>query len=230
MKILYIIPPSEWKTQWWISWVEKLSFELKKPLDILKWVTEKDLKCSGKRFEEAKFLHQKIFSWEVLELMPAIERYSGVMYSAIHYNWMHSESQKYFDTYFLIISWLYGLLRTQDFIANYKLPVEAKWIIEHWRYILPEVLQMFEVDFIIDLLPISYKKMIDWKSIQTKRVEIEFLSSKNWKISKLAHWVKKAKGEYIKNICNNTPNSIEDFPWNLRKLSEQHWIIEVYTE
>ena len=228
MKIFYLIPPSEGKTQWWILWDETLSFSLEKPFEILESVTEKDLKCSGKRFEEAQSLHQNILQNHQLEVLSAIERYSGVMYDAIDYEGMNWDEKIYFDTCFLILSWLYGILKPWDLIANYKLPVEAKWVANHWKDILPQILNELEVDVIIDLLPGSYKKMINWKQLKAQRVEIEFLTSKNGKIQKLSHGVKKVKWEYIKNICVEKYTDISDFSWELQIVDDTHSVISFY--
>lgn len=230
MKILYLIPPSEGKAWWWNLWTEKVNFKFQKPLDILESVTEKDLKCSGKRFEEAKFLHQKIISWEILGVMLAIERYNGVMYSAIDYVWMNDETRAYFDKHFLITSGLYGLLTPRDVIANYKLPVEAQWVARYWKDILSQALNELDIDIIIDLLPGSYKKMIDWKQVKVHRVEIEFSISKSGKIQKLTHGVKKVKGDYIKNICIERYTDISDFPWELKVHSKKHSIISIFSQ
>mgnify|MGYP002395378158 CR=1 FL=1 len=229
MKMLYLIPPSEWKILWWIIWSEKLSFQFEKPLDILATVTEKDLKCSGKRLEEAQALHAKIITHERLELLPAIERYSGVMYNAIGYDSMNWDEKSYFDTHFFITSGLYGLLSPQDLIANYKLPVEAQWVTRYWKDILPQALNKLDIDIIIDLLPGSYKKMIDWKQVKAHRVEIEFLISKNGKVQKLAHGVKKVKGEYIKNICIEKYTDIKDVPWKYKAHSEKYSVISIFS-
>ena len=230
MNILYLIPPSEGKTQWWILGDETLSFPPQKPLDILECVTEKDLKCSGKRFEEAQSLHQKILKEHQLKVLPTIERYSGVMYDAIDYRSMNWDEKTYFDTHFLILSWLYGILKPQDLIVNYKLPVEAKWVANYWKDTLPQVLNKLDIDVIVDLLPGSYKKMINWKQLKAQRIEIEFLTSKNGKIQKLAHGVKKVKWEYIKNICVGKYTDISDFPWELERKSENYSLISIFSE
>jgi len=230
MRIICLIPPSEWKTFWWILWNERLSFQLKKPLHILAEVTQKDLKCSGKRFEEAQSLHTKILQDNTLEVLPAIERYSWVMYDAIDYTNMTWDEKIYFDTHFFITSGLYGLLSPQDLIANYKLPAEAKWVIWYWKDILPQVLNKLEGDVIVDLLPGSYKKMIDWTQVKAQRVEIEFLTLKNWKTQKLAHGVKKVKWEYIKNICAWKYTDISDLPWEPISLHNNHSVISIFSK
>jgi hypothetical protein len=43
--------------------------------------------------------------------------------------------------------------------------------------------------------------MIDFKTLIPRLVNINFQVEKEGKIVKMAHWVKKIKGEWIKNIC-----------------------------
>lgn len=102
---------------------ELLSFPFQKPLVIAQNATEKDLKCSGKRYQEALDLNATI---EKSLTLPAIERYDGVMFDAINYEGLSSEGKRYFDQHFLIFSGIYGLVKPQDRIGNYKLPIETK--------------------------------------------------------------------------------------------------------
>lgn len=102
---------------------ELLSFPFQKPLVIAQNATEKDLKCSGKRYQEALDLNATI---EKSLTLPAIERYDGVMFDAINYKGLSSEGKCYFDQHFLIFSGMYGLVKPQDRIGNYKLPIETK--------------------------------------------------------------------------------------------------------
>jgi cytoplasmic iron level regulating protein YaaA (DUF328/UPF0246 family) len=83
MKILFLLPPSEGKTVSGIVGDEALSFSFDKPHEIASNVTEKDLKCTGNRYEEGVSLNKQLVSMSQLEVKPAIERYSGVMYNAI---------------------------------------------------------------------------------------------------------------------------------------------------
>lgn len=220
MKILYLIPPSEWKIIWWVLWKEELSFNFRKPLEFLESLTENDLKCSWKRYEEALVCHKKILLDKKQELLPAIERYSGVMYKAIDYEWITEKGRMYFDTYFFISSGLYGLLKPQDMIVNYKLPIEVKWLALYWKDILTQRLRELKPDIIVDFLPESYKKMIDWKYLDIQVVHIDFYTIKDWFQKKLSHGVKKVKGEYIKNICEKGITDIADFPGYQIKISD----------
>lgn len=205
MKMLFLLPPSEGKTIDGNFENEIVTFAFKKPEKIIKNATEKDLKCIGKRFDEAKKLNKNIQNWPFL---PAIERYSWVMYNGIWYKNMTKKWQKYFDKHFLIFSWMYGILKSQDLIVNYKLPIEAKWLIWYWKETITESIKSLDVDIIIDFLPLSYKKMIDFSQIWKRILEVNFIEKSSWK--KLAHWVKKIKWEYIRFICEKQISHIKE--------------------
>ena len=275
MKILYLLPPSERKNNHlknetssspWegeeLRWgkkgtEEKLSFNFKKPINIAINASEKDLKCSGKRYEEGIELNKKLCNaasfpfereriqdrvvlWDNWEMLPAISRYSWVMYNAIDYAWMTSWWGAYFDKNFLILSGMYGILRPQDMIGNYKLPIETKWLKDFWWDKITEVLNESKADYIVDLLPNSYKKVIQWKKLNAKIMRIDFFIASlpnireriqdrvmAWVVKKLTHGVKKVKWEFIKNICESWYKSLEDFPWEKVQISENEYHISI---
>ncbi len=208
MKILFLLPPSEGKNNEWLYSQETLSFSFQKPFDFLQNLWEKDLKCSGKRFLEAQNLNTNIQKWPFL---PAIQRYNWVMYNAIWYEKMSKKWQKYFDEHFLIFSGMYGILRPQDLIWNYKLPIEAKNLSLFWKDQMTQTLQNIKADLLIDFLPLSYKKMIDFSRIWKKVLEINFIDTSSWK--KIAHGVKKIKWEYIQYVCEHQNSHMKDL-WN----------------
>lgn len=227
MKILFLLPPSEGKNQWWATWVEKLSFDFVKPYEIAINATQKDLKCQWNRYEEWIRLNKDINN---SELLPAIKRYSGVMYNAINYTWMDILWQEYFEKNFLILTGMYGVVRPCDMVWNYKLPIETKWLYNFWAQEITDTLEGMHADYIVDMLPWSYAKMIDWKKMNTKRIQIHFLHHKNGELKKITHWVKKVKGEYIKNICGHSVQAFENMKEKKVQISEKEYYIEVISE
>jgi len=218
MKIIYLIPPSEWKNSWWETWSEILSFSFEKPLDIAQWASEKDLKCKGLRFEEWIELNKNIQSSEIRQ---AIQRYTGVMYNAIDYVWMDIVEKKYFEDNFFILSGMYGILSPKDSIWNYKLPIETKGLYAFWWDKITKKINDLQADIVVDFLPNSYKKMIRWDKLHGKVLKIDFFHIKNGERKKVSHWVKKIKGEYIKNLCKNWPTEILD------SASISQWVLEI---
>lgn len=202
MKFLYLIPPSEWKSLTWSFKNEKLSYNFEKPIFIMKNLSEKDIKCKWERFLEAIKLNNLLISWNSLNYDLAIKRYNWVMYKSINYDWMNLNQKDYFDNNFLILSWMYWLLKPNDFIWNYKLPIEAKWLTIYRKMLINDFLNTFQVDYIVNFLPISYSKILDFKKLTKKIINVNFLHEKKWKIVKISHWVKSIKWDYINRLCN----------------------------
>jgi len=234
-RIIFLLPPSEGKQAWWDFKKEKTSFNFEKPCDIAVNVTQKDLKCKWDRFEEWLELNKSLCNWNQNEFLEAINRYSWVMYWAIDYNWMTDKAKGFFENNFMIFSWMYGILKPFDVIWNYKLPLEKVDLYKFWWNKIPKKIIELNPDYIVNLLPINYAKLI-WLGTNCNRhkkklekildawikvININFLKS-DWK--KISHWVKKIKGEWIKNICEKNIVDYKSFWW---KIVENWSIIDV---
>ncbi len=243
MKTLFLLPPSEGKTDLWEYNQEKLSFNFEKPCEIAVNATEKDLKCTWKRYKEAINLNKSLClsspqpsPWGERDFLEAIKRYSWVMFNAINYSHMSQKWQKFFEENFLIFSGMYGIVKPLDKIGNYKLPIEKADHYKFWWDKIPQAIIDLEPDYIVNLLPINYAKMI-WlltncsrhkkkleKILDTwiKVININFLKL-DWK--KVSHWVKKIKWEWIKNICEKNIVDYKDFWWEI--VDNKNGIIDV---
>lgn len=201
-RILFLIPPSEWKKLWWENRGEKLSFSFEKPMEIASMASEKDLKCSGKRYEEALFLNRNLWNSPTL---PAIDRYTGVMYDHIWYFSLDVEAKEFFDQHFLILSGMYWLLRPKDRISNYKLPIETKGLLAFWgEKVIDEILAL-KPEKIYNLLPLSYEKMLCLKKkekiliqegIELIKPDFSFFNGE-----KATHNTKILRGMRIRQVC-----------------------------
>ncbi len=224
MKILFLLPPSEGKN-WENKYdLEKCSFNFIKPIKIAQNVTEKDLKCIWKRFEEWIKLNNNIEHSSTIEV---VERYTWVMYNSIDYSWMKEDWKRFFEDNFLIFSWMYWILKPLDRIWNYKLPIETKWLYSFWWDKIVSSINDLKVDYVVNLLPISYSKMILWVN---KKQEVIFNDKRKFKVininflksdgKKISHWVKKIKWEWIKKICEQQITNYKDFWWNIIKKED----------
>jgi len=149
------------------------------------------------------------------------------MYNAINYAGMNELGQKYFENNFMILSGMYGALKPQDMIGNYKLPIETKWLYMYWWGQITDLLNQWAYDLIVDLLPGSYKKMINWKNIYPQVLEIDFFAYRDKVLKKMTHGVKKVKWEYIYELCSISPDKLEDFPWKLEKITDNRYKLSV---
>lgn len=198
MKKIFLIPPSEGKTLGGVVWKELLSFDFPKPLDIALSASEKDLKCTGTRYEEWMMLNRSVASNNVA-VLPAIERYSGVMYKAIDYVGLDKNSQHYFDEHVYILSGMYGLLKPQDLVANYKLPIETRWLVAFWKAQITKTIQKIDPDQIVNLLPLSYQKMIDRTVIDAEVITPDLSHDEDG--NKLSHGIKKLRWVWLHETC-----------------------------
>jgi cytoplasmic iron level regulating protein YaaA (DUF328/UPF0246 family) len=214
-KILFLLPPSEWKNKWWNETLEKLSFTFEKPKSIAINATEKDLKSKWFRYEEWITLNKAIVSWKSDNYAPARSRYSWVMYNAIWYDSLSETWKLFFDENFLILSWMYWLVRSQDIIGNYKLPIETKWLLSFWGDSITKEIQFLKPDCIVNLLPLSYQKMIDFAVLGPEIMTVNFCTEKNWELKKITHGVKKVKWEWIRRICELQIKEYKHFWWEV---------------
>ncbi len=218
-KILFLLPPSEGKNIYNKFSKQDLSFYFEKPLNISKNATQKDLKCSWARFQQWLDLNKNIQKQETIQ---SINRYTWVMYNAINYNNMSLAWKQFFDNNFLILSWMYWILKPQDKIWNYKLPIETRQLYDFWWTKILEKINELKPKYIVNLLPISYCKLILWP---TKKQEIIFNKKRKFKIininflnknlKKISHWVKKIKWEWINHICENLVSDYKNFSWKI---------------
>ena len=207
--MLFLIPPSEGKQSWWKSNLQATTFSYDLPYSIAQHATEKDLKCTGKRYQEAMELNNQI---QDSPLLPAIERYTWVMFNAINYPDMHTTAQQLFNRHVCIISWLYGLLKPQDYIANYKLPISSKWLYQFRWSTISDLLQQQQTELIIDLLPQAHKKVIQRDQLDATVVTVDF--KHYWK--RLTHGVKSVKWKRLQHICADQLLSPQDRPTTIQ--------------
>lgn len=222
MKILFLLPPSEWKKSENKYNKEELSFNFEKPLEISVDVDEKDLKCSWYRFLEWVNLNKNIQKWDTNE---AINRYTWVMFNAIDYFWMSKSWKDFFSENFLIFSGMYWIVKSNDKIWNYKLPIDTKWLFDFWKNKIVHKIIDLKPDYIVNLLPISYSKLLGLAKCRRHIHKRQFLLDSWIKIininflkkdgNKISHWVKKIKGEWVKNICENNIIDYKDFWWEI---------------
>jgi len=178
MRNLILIPPSEGKNSGGTNNPVSFSEVSKSLLSIL----------DTSKVENKNILSQKT--------LPAIERYSGVVYKGIDYESL--KNKRLFDEHVRIISGLFGVIKPTDLIPNYKLKMNRTYKV--WR----EHILFDDSYFIYDLLPQEHKKAVSY----TKGVRIEFSIIKNGKKIPAGHNGKLIKGKFIRWL---TEHNFSDF-------------------
>ena len=91
-------------------------------------------------------------------------------------------------------------------IPNYKLKMNVLRLVHFWNPINTEKLK--DEDVIIDLLPQIHRKAY---KLDDRVISIDILDIKNGKKVNAGHLGKGVKGEFIRFICENKINKIDDF-------------------
>ena len=135
--------------------------------------------------------------------LPALERYTGVVYSHIEYSSLRAKKRA--ENQIQIVSGMFGLISGGTAIPEYKLPLNT-WLRNYWLPINTERLaSLNQKGPIISLLPQSYAKAVH--SDETLHVDFKLGGGK-----KLAgHFGKAIKGKFVRFLIDNDIQSVKDF-------------------
>lgn len=141
--------------------------------------------------------------------MKAIQRYNGVAFDAIEYDTLSNTEQKYIDENVVLFSNLFGPIKADDLIPDYKykqgakLPDTAveKFYLDNFTHSLDDYLG----DEVIDLRAGHYEKFYKIKKANV----LTFKFIKDGKV--VSHWAKHYRGVLLKHLAQNNIVSIADF-------------------
>ena len=159
------------------------------------------LGVKGKALEAAVDANARVLKSPTL---PAIERYSGVVYQGIDYASLNAATRKWFDNHVRIVSALFGLVAPGDLIPDYKLKIEKLDAAKYWK---PLVAAELKKAYVIDLLPQAHKKAVAFE----QGVSPDFIVIKNGKRKPAGHHGKLIKGRFVRWLCENRVKNAEAF-------------------
>ena len=211
--MLVLIPPSEGKTKIKSSEIlfkdTKFKFEreVNQVVRLLSILNDEDLKSIyGTSQEKSEAFHrqnQDIFNSHCAK---AIERYTGVVYEHIDSSSLDTSAEKYLNKHVRIFSGLFGLLKPNTLIPNYKLKMNVLSLQYHWNPVLTKELE--KEDIIFDLLPQVHRKAYKPSKNVTK---IDFSVINKGKKTAAGHFGKAVKGKFIRFLCENNIQNIKQF-------------------
>jgi cytoplasmic iron level regulating protein YaaA (DUF328/UPF0246 family) len=154
--------------------------------------------------------------------MKAIQRYTGVAFEAFDYNNLNLKQQQYCDENIILFSNLFGILKADDLIANYKYKQGAILpnidVAKYYNKHIKDVLDNYLGDEIIDLRATYYNKFY---KPTAPTVTYKFL--KGGKV--VSHWAKHYRGIVVKEIVRADISSFAELTYlkieNLRLLEIQ---------
>lgn len=157
-------------------------------------------------------------------LLPAIRRYTGVLFDYLDYEGMAPETRRAFDERTILFSGLWGLLRPGDLIPDYKLKINASLpevgrLSTFWKPHISALLNPLLAGFVVwDLLPNAHSRAWDGKSEMAAHWQVKFVQRVEKKgetsYRTVSHWSKALKGALVRFICAHDvtdPDPFVDF-------------------
>lgn len=139
--------------------------------------------------------------------MKAIQRYTGVAFDALNYDNLSPKEQSYCDENVLLFSNLFGVLKSSDFIPDYKFKQGARLdtidVIKLYKENINKELDDYLGDEIIDLRAGFYDKFYKPSS---SVITYKFL--KDGKV--VSHWAKHYRGMIVRKLAQNNITSFAE--------------------
>jgi len=140
--------------------------------------------------------------------MKAIERYTGVAFDYLNYKSLEKDSKLYIDKNVILCSNLFGFLRADDIIPEYKLKqgeaigdLKPQKLYKEQSYLMEEYLKDEDI---LDLRAVFYDKFYKPTKNYTT---LKFI--KDGKV--VSHWAKAYRGIVLREIAKNKIDNLEEF-------------------
>ena len=163
-------------------------------------------KMFGLKKEKDIAYHSKDIVHELT--MKAIERYTGVAFDYLNYQGLEKKEQAYIDSHVVLCSNLFGFLRADDMIPEYRLKqgeavgeLKPEKLYKEESHILDEYLKDEDI---LDLRAGFYDKFY---KPSKKYTTLKFI--KDGKV--VSHWAKAYRGIVLREIAQHNINSLEEF-------------------
>jgi uncharacterized protein len=149
-------------------------------------------------------------------LMATLDRYSpGVMYKSMDFSGLPTGAQRRLLENGIIFSGVFGLLRPDDLIPNYRLKMDASLpeigkVSSFWKpHISPVLNRRVEDKIVWNLLPAIHREA--WDDHQTYKavVNVRFFDDIRGERKPVSHNVKPLRGQLVNFIVRETAESVE---------------------
>jgi hypothetical protein len=149
-------------------------------------------------------------------LLAAVDRYSpGVMYRAADFSSLPTGSQRRLLENGIILSGLFGLLRPDDLVPDYKLSMNARVegigkVSAYWKPVLTEHLNtLLAGQAVWNLLPASHDDAWEDQGTSGRMIRVKFLREVDGERKPLTHGIKELRGALVAFLVNETADSVD---------------------
>jgi cytoplasmic iron level regulating protein YaaA (DUF328/UPF0246 family) len=220
-RVVILIPPSEGKTPSGSGRsLEKVDKDVQVIYDRLmsfRGNFSQLLGVKGKALQAARLANTYILNSPT---MPAIERYSGVVYNGIDYKSLPVKARIFLTAHVRIVSALFGLVVPDQPIPDYKLKIEKLDAAGYWK---PLMAGKLAGCFVVDLLPQAHRKAVSYE----QGIRVDFIVSKKGRHIPAGHQGKLIKGKFVRWLCEQAvtdPKVFKDFKMDGFQFDGRHFI------
>ena len=149
-------------------------------------------------------------------LMSALDRYSpGVLYKAMDFTGLPTGAQRRLLENGIIFSGLFGLLRPDDLIPNYRLRMDATVegigkVSRYWRpHLSPHLNRLLEGKVVWNLLPGTHEDAWDDGATYARMYRLKFYREEDGKRKAVSHGVKELRGSLVHFIVTELADDLE---------------------
>ncbi|MCC6142454.1 MAG: peroxide stress protein YaaA [Candidatus Hydrogenedentes bacterium] len=145
--------------------------------------------------EKAAEIHEINLSVLSAPAIPAIERYTGVVYGNLDFHSLHDQAGA--ANRILIVSGMFGLIRGCTPIPEYKLPLNP-WLTQYWKPINERRFRrMIKKEAVISLLPQAHGRALPSSTVT--HVDFKLQDGR----SSAGHFGKAIKGKFVRWLLQN---------------------------
>ncbi|MEO0557369.1 MAG: YaaA family protein [Bacteroidota bacterium] len=167
----------------------------------------------GDSLQEAVDVNQNVYR---SPLLAAVDRYSpGVMYKAMDFPSLPTGAQRRLLENGVIFSGLFGLLRPDDLIPNYRLKMDARFgdigkISTYWEPVLSEHLnKLLTGQAVWNLLPGAHADAWDDAETYGRMIRVKFYREVDGDLKAVTHGIKELRGALVAYIVTEIVDSVE---------------------
>ena len=167
--------------------------------------------------------------------MPAIDRYSGVLYQFLDFRTLPESAQKRGNSEIFIFSDLFGVLRPSNLIPVHPKKIKISTKSKKWSDLLPNLLNPLERELVVDCRSSTY--MGFWRPNPAITVAVRVFQESAGQRSVITHMSKKYRGELARLLLQNqapkNPNELlaiaeTSFKAVLKKVDDSHpWLLDL---
>jgi hypothetical protein len=134
--------------------------------------------------------------------LPAVQRYTGVVYQFIDYDSL--KQKRAAQSRLFVVSALFGLINGGTKIPNYKLGM-TPWLTKHWRDINVERFEKLKKQPVLSLLSTDFQKALPIENL----LHVDFRVQGGKKAA--GHFGKAIKGRFVRFLIENKITNAKDF-------------------